>query len=126
LKKLDNMYYNLNINEFKCTFYGITNCWLSNFIITAHGKEIYIYIYIYIYICLKCYIEHDAPTYVKYDVFQSSIYMKALLSKHPYYIQLLSFLNIGIYIYIIWVSTLVNNKFKFIKYSFIELGWYFR
>ncbi len=31
------------------------------------------------YICLECHIEHDAPTYVKCVVFQSSTYMKRLL-----------------------------------------------
>jgi len=52
----------------------------------------------YIYICSKCHIERDAPTYVKYVVFQSPIYMKTLLSQHPFYIQLFSFLNIGLHI----------------------------
>jgi len=37
-------------------------------------------------------------TYVKYVVFQSPTYRKALLSKHPFYIQLLLFLNIGLHI----------------------------
>jgi hypothetical protein len=45
----------------------------------------------YIYICFKCYIECDALTFVEYIVLQSPTYMKALLSKHPFYIQLLSF-----------------------------------
>jgi hypothetical protein len=49
-------------------------------------------------VCLKCYIERDAPTYVKYVVFQSPTYMKALLSKYSFYIQLLSFLYIGLHI----------------------------
>jgi hypothetical protein len=37
--------------------------------------------------CLKCYIEYNALTCGKYVVFQSPMYMKALLSKHPFYIQ---------------------------------------
>ncbi len=51
-----------------------------------------------IYICSKCYVERDAPTYVKYVVFQSPTHMKALLFEHPFYIQLLFFLNIRLHI----------------------------
>jgi hypothetical protein len=80
---------NLNINEFGFTLYGITNCLLSNYM-TTNGKEIKM--------CLKCYIECDASTYVKYVVFQSPTFMRALLSKYPFYIQLLSFKNIGLHI----------------------------
>jgi hypothetical protein len=56
---------------------------LSDFTITSNGNEIYI--------CSKCYIERDAPTYVKYVVSQSPTNMKALLFEHPFYIQLLFF-----------------------------------
>ncbi len=56
----------------------IANCLLFYYTITSNGKEICIH--------LKCYIEHDAPTYVKYVVFQSPTYMKAFISKHPFYI----------------------------------------
>jgi hypothetical protein len=49
------------------------------------------------FLCLKCSIEYDAPTYGKYVVFQP-IYVKALLLEHPFYIQLLLFLNIGLHI----------------------------
>ncbi len=66
------MYSNLNTNEFGCTLYGIANCLLFEYTTTSNGKEIYV--------CLKCNIECDVPTYVKYVVFQS-----------PTYIQLLSF-----------------------------------
>jgi hypothetical protein len=57
---------------------------LSDFTITSMEKEI-------IYIFSKCYIERDAPTYVKYVVFQLPTHMKALLFEHPFYIQLLFF-----------------------------------
>jgi hypothetical protein len=42
-------------------------------------------------VCSKCYSERDVSTYVIYVVFQSPTYRKALLSKHPFYIQLLLF-----------------------------------
>jgi len=32
---------NLNIIEFKCAFYGIANCLLSNYTIISNGKDIY-------------------------------------------------------------------------------------
>jgi hypothetical protein len=89
-KKLNSMCNNLNINEFGFTFYDNTNCLLFNYMTTSNGKEIKM--------CLKCYIERDASTYVKYVVFQSPTFMRALLSKYPFYIQLLSFLNIGLHI----------------------------
>ncbi len=38
------MYNNLNITEFKCTFYGIANWLLSYYTITSNGKDIYIYV----------------------------------------------------------------------------------
>ncbi len=56
---------------------------MSNYTTTSDNKEIYL--------CLKCYVECKAPTHTKYVVFQSPIYMNALLSKHPLYIQSLSF-----------------------------------
>jgi Zn-finger protein len=71
-KNLNSIYNNLNTNEFGCTLYGIANCLLFDYTTTSNGKEIYM--------CLKCYIERDAPTIVKYVVFQSPTYMKALLS----------------------------------------------
>jgi hypothetical protein len=49
-------------------------------------------------ICLKCYDEYVAPIYGKYVVCQSPMYMKALISKHPFYVHLLYFLNIGLHI----------------------------
>jgi hypothetical protein len=49
------------------------------------------------FLCLKCSVEYDAPTYGKYVVFQP-IYVKAFLLEHPFYIQLLLFLNIGLHI----------------------------
>jgi hypothetical protein len=49
----------------------------------SNGKEVKM--------CLKCYIERDASTYVKYVGFQSPTFMRALLFKYPFYIQLLSF-----------------------------------
>jgi hypothetical protein len=55
----------------------IINCLLFYYTITSNGKEICIH--------LECYIERDATTYAKYVVFQSPTYMKALLSKHPFY-----------------------------------------
>ncbi len=58
---------NLNVHF----MYYLDVCIIRFFTITSNGKDIYIY---------KCYIECDAPTYVKYVVFQS-----------PTYIQLLSF-----------------------------------
>jgi hypothetical protein len=91
-RKLISLYNNANTNEFGCTLYGITNCLLSDYTTTSNGKEIYI--------CSKCHIERDAPTYVKYVVFQSPTYMKAFFSQHPFYIQLFSFLNIGLHIQI--------------------------
>jgi hypothetical protein len=48
-------------------------------------------VYHLLYNYFKCYIECDALTFVEYIVLQSPTYMKALLSKHPFYIQLLSF-----------------------------------
>jgi hypothetical protein len=77
------MYNNLNTIEFGCKFYGIDNCLLFDYTTTSNGREKYIY--------SKCYIECDASAYVKYFLFQSTTYMKTLLSKHPFYIQLLSF-----------------------------------
>jgi hypothetical protein len=62
---------------------------LSNYTTTYDGGE---------KICLKCYVEREAPTHAKYVVFQSPIYMNALLSKHPLYIQSIFFKNIGLHI----------------------------
>jgi len=56
------MYNNLYTNEFGCTLYGIADCLLYDYTAASNGKERYI--------SLKCYIESDAPTYVKYVVFQ--------------------------------------------------------
>jgi len=44
-KKLYKMYNNLNINEFKCTFYDIVHCLLFKYTITSNGKDIYIMLY---------------------------------------------------------------------------------
>jgi len=83
-KNLNIMYNNLNTNEFGCTLYGIANCLLSDYTTTSNG----IYIFLYLTWCTnKC----------KICVFQSPTYMKALLSKHPFYIQFLK--NLLDYIY---------------------------
>jgi len=89
-KKLNSMYNKLNTTESGCTPYGFANCLLSNYTMTSNGKEMYL--------CLKSYLEWNMITFAKYVVFQSPSYKKALLSKHPFYLQLLSFLNIGLHI----------------------------
>jgi hypothetical protein len=43
------MYNNLNINQFKCTLYGIANCLLSNYKITSNGKEMYVCVFKMLY-----------------------------------------------------------------------------
>ncbi len=48
-KKINNMYNNLNINQFKCTLYGIANCLLSNYKITSNGKEMYVCVFKMLY-----------------------------------------------------------------------------
>jgi hypothetical protein len=68
-KNLNNMYNNLNTNEFGCTFYGITNCLSFEYTTTSNGKEIYMCVCVCVCVCLKCYIECEAPTYVKYIFF---------------------------------------------------------
>ncbi len=45
-KKINNMYNNLNTNEFGCTLYDIVNCLLSDYRTISNGKDIYIYIYV--------------------------------------------------------------------------------
>jgi len=84
-KKSNSMYHNLNTYEFGRKLYGFANCLLFDHTTTSNGKDMCVCV------CSKCYIEHDASTYVKYVVFQSPTYRKALLSKHPFYIQLLFF-----------------------------------
>jgi len=49
------MYNNININEFKCTLYGIVDCLLSNYKITSNGKEMCVCVCMHV--CSKCYIE---------------------------------------------------------------------
>jgi hypothetical protein len=83
LLKMTNVYNKLNTHEVGCTPYGITNCLLSNYATTSNGENMFL--------CLKCYIEYNAPTCGKYVVFQSPMYMKALLLEHPFYIQFLFF-----------------------------------
>jgi len=67
-KNLNNIYNNLNTNEFGFTLYGIVNCLLFDYTTTSNGNEMYI--------GLKCYIEHDAPTYVKYVFFNHQLIWK--------------------------------------------------
>jgi len=76
--KVKNVYNKQNDVDPRCTPYGVTNCLLSSYTTTPSGQEIYL--------CLKCYIECKVPTHAKYVVFQSPIYMSALLSNHPLYI----------------------------------------
>jgi hypothetical protein len=75
---MTNVYNKLNSHEIGYTPYGIANCLLSNYT-TSNGGNMFL--------CLKCYIEYNALKCGKYVVFQSPMYMKALLSKHPFYIQ---------------------------------------
>jgi hypothetical protein len=70
----------LNTHEIGYTPYGIANCLLSNYTITSKGETMIL--------CLKCYIKYNTLICGKYVVFQSSMYMKALLTKHPFYILL--------------------------------------
>jgi hypothetical protein len=66
------MYNNLNTDEFGHTLYGIVNCLLFEYTTTSNGKELYV--------CLKCYVECDVPTYVKYVIFQfTNLYESTLV-----------------------------------------------
>jgi hypothetical protein len=76
--KVKNAYNKQNDVDPGYTPYGATNCLLSSYTTTPNGQEIYL--------CLKLYVESKAPTHAKYVVFQSPIYMSALLSSHPLYI----------------------------------------
>jgi hypothetical protein len=49
------------------------------------------------YFCLQCYIKHQVPTHAKKKKNQSHVYMCAILLEHSF-IQLLSFVNIGLHI----------------------------
>ncbi len=77
------------------------------------------------FLCLKCNIEYDAPTRGKHFVFQSQMHMKAFLSEHPFYIQLLSSLNIVLHIYNLnWgfnVGVIINTSLL----NSILLSWVF-
>ncbi len=101
------MYNNWNTNEFGCTLYDIASCLLFNYTTTSNEKEIYI--------CLKRYIKHDAPTYFKCVAFQSLTYMKTILFEYPFYMQLLSFWNIGLLKY--WITyTKTKLGFQYIQF----------
>jgi len=65
-------------------------CLLSDYTTTLNGKEIYI--------CSKCHIERDVPTYVKYVIFQSPTYMKAIFVSTSILCTIMFFFNIGLHI----------------------------
>jgi hypothetical protein len=80
---------NKNKNDHGLTPYGVANFLLSNYTTTYDGGGEKMF---------KMLCEREAPTHAKYVVFQSPIYMNALLSKHPLYIQSIFFWNIGLHI----------------------------
>jgi len=86
---MNSIYNILRSIEYRCTPYGITNCLLFNFTTTSNGKNMFL--------CLKCYNEYAAPIYGKYVVYQSPMYMKALI-EHPFYVQFFIFFTIGLHI----------------------------
>ena len=49
-------------------------------------------------VCLKCKSNINAPPNLKYVVYQCPSYFNFIVSSHPLYVQLLSFLDIGIHI----------------------------
>jgi hypothetical protein len=108
---MNSIYNTFHSIEYGCTPYGITNCLLSNFSTRSNIKNMFL--------CLKFYNKYAAPIYGKYVVYQSPMYMKALI-KHPFYIQLLSFSTIGLHIR---NQNWCFNIGKFMEISLLNSPW---
>jgi hypothetical protein len=73
-----------------CTPYGTANALLADCTTNANGHKMNV--------CLKCKSNMTAPPNSRYVVYQSPSYFNSIVSSHPLHVQLLSFLDIGIYI----------------------------
>jgi hypothetical protein len=89
-KVVPNSYTNAYNPKSGCTQYGMANALLADHTTNANGEKMNV--------CLKYKSNINAPPNSKYVVYQSPSYFNFTVSSHPLYVQLLSFLDIGIHI----------------------------
>jgi hypothetical protein len=86
-KTLVNKYKDVHNQHNTYTPYAIANVIMANYT-TSDDKKI-------MHICIKCHSNLNKPQNATYLMYQPPSYMGTLLSTHPFYVQLLSFLVIG-------------------------------
>ena len=72
------------------TPYGATNAYLVDFTTNTSGDKMII--------CTQCHSNKNKPPNAPYVVYNSPTYMRSIITTNPLYVQMLSFIDIGIHI----------------------------